>query len=125
MREAPEMYHTYNVMPLYIANKVLNEFSPRMKWNEGDSVLDVGCGPGNLTANLILPKLHEKYKSLIGMDLSTKMVNFARETYGTKFPNLQFVCGDISVESQELFNHFEKYDHVTSMCCLHHVQHQK
>ena len=51
----------------------------------GKNVLEIGCGTGSLLATL-------EPKHGIGIDLSTKMIEKARE----KHPHLDFLCGDIS-----------------------------
>ena len=71
----------------------------------GERVLDLGCGTGDLTAQLA-----ERGARVIGLDASTEMVNEARR----KHPTLDFVVGD----GQEL--RFEQeLDGVFSNATLH------
>lgn len=38
---------------------VLEAHSQYFRWNKGEKVLDIGCGPGDVTANIVLPFLPE------------------------------------------------------------------
>ncbi|HUS76197.1 MAG TPA: methyltransferase domain-containing protein [Methanothrix sp.] len=85
---------------------------------EGDeSILDIGCGDGRITAHLasLVPN-----GSVLGTDLSPEMIRFAAGKYLPKdYPNLSFRVGDAS----QL--HFaEKFDLVVSFACLHWVKDQ-
>jgi ubiquinone/menaquinone biosynthesis C-methylase UbiE len=59
----------------------------------GQSVLDVGCGPGTITADLALLVAPG---SVIGLDAAPDVVNQAEEhTAGLGLPNLRFEVGDL------------------------------
>ena len=51
-----------------------------------DSVLELGCGTGNLA-----PKLSSEFKEYLGLDYSDDMLSIARE----KFPSGNFIQGDM------------------------------
>lgn len=75
-----------------------------------ESILDMGCGDGRVTAHLagLVPD-----GSVLGIDLSAEMIRFAAEKYADR-PNLSFQVGDAS----DL--HFtEQFDLVVSFACLH------
>ena len=55
--------------------------------NEGDVVLDVGCGNGALTYNIA-----EKAGRVVGVDLNKKNIAFAKKRYLRG--NIDYVCGD-------------------------------
>ena len=55
----------------------------------GDSVLDIGCGPGNVAKQLLAVKPLQ----ITGIDLSTKMVKLASENV----PSGKFFCQDVRV----------------------------
>lgn len=55
------------------------------------AVLDIGCGPGNITAGLARKVDHG---SVIGIDISDAVIELARAEQGHKVPNLSFRVGD-------------------------------
>lgn len=55
---------------------------------EGASVLDIGCGTGELCFKLC----RQKHCKVVGLDLSLKMLRFAEEQ--NTDPNVTFVHGD-------------------------------
>jgi juvenile hormone acid methyltransferase len=61
--------------------KVLSEYINSMSWKTGDRVLDVGCGPGNVTTQVLLPRLPDDFGLLVGADISPNMIQYANETY--------------------------------------------
>ncbi len=73
----------------------------------GETVLDVGCGTGQLTAQIA-----ESGASIIGLDSSPPMIGQARQNY----PKLKFVLGDVRD-----FTLPEPVDAVFSNAALHWV----
>ena len=61
----------------------LTEILPKMAWPEGkeERILDVGCGPGVITSQLLLPLVRERTGDrsvmLIGTDVSSNMIKHA------------------------------------------------
>lgn len=77
--------------------------------NEGDKVLDVGCGNGRL-----LQALGDKQIDYLGIDLSEELLKKARENY----PGFSFATGDIlNLGKIECCD----YDFVFSIAVLHHI----
>jgi 2-polyprenyl-3-methyl-5-hydroxy-6-metoxy-1,4-benzoquinol methylase len=65
----------------------------------GTSVLDVGCGPGTLTAE-IAHRVHPA--PVVGMDVNPEMVHAAEATHPpSAVPNLVFYVGDIRQSAWE------------------------
>jgi SAM-dependent methyltransferase len=56
------------------------------------SVLDVGCGPGNITAELARKVDHG---SIIGIDIAPSVIEIARVEQTEKSANLSFAVGDV------------------------------
>ncbi|MGN1316095.1 MAG: methyltransferase domain-containing protein [Acutalibacteraceae bacterium] len=79
-----------------------------------ESVLDIGCGPGNSTNQLFehFPKVN-----LLGIDSSDNMIDKAKKSY----PNLNFRKCIIPDDIDEL----EKYDLIFSNACLHWIPDHK
>jgi glycosyltransferase involved in cell wall biosynthesis len=115
---APERDHWYQKNSFYhgTVERRLRELIP-----PGSSVLELGCGTGNLLSAL-------KPSRGLGLDISAEMIRLAR----AKFPNLQFEVADA-----EAFNVDKKFDFViasdligelgdiTAMLeCFHRVSHE-
>jgi ubiquinone/menaquinone biosynthesis C-methylase UbiE len=65
----------------------IDEFLEYLQMSKGKVILDLGCGPGVNSAYM-----HSKGFQVVGIDLSTKMVEYAR----SKNPNVDFRLGDMT-----------------------------
>jgi trans-aconitate 2-methyltransferase len=65
-------------------------------------ILDVGCGDGHISALIAKEK---KHATLIGLDLSPSMIEYASTTFAQNlYPNLSFIVGDAAtLDGQERF----------------------
>ncbi|HLO48863.1 MAG TPA: methyltransferase domain-containing protein [Kamptonema sp.] len=64
----------------------------KLNLSGSESILDVGCGDGKITAELSR-LLQNGY--ILGIDSSSEMISFAQSTFPQQeFPNLQFACMD-------------------------------
>lgn len=79
--------------------------------NDGSSVLDLGCGPGN-NASVIMQQ--KSNCTLVGYDLSETMIKIAQSTV----PNCQFEIQDINDLKEE-----KQYDVVIASFCIVHLNH--
>lgn len=52
-----ELYAIYNSMQRRSTEAVLAELSPIFHWADNERVLDIGCGPGDVTAQVLFPLL--------------------------------------------------------------------
>ncbi|GLH06460.1 Uncharacterized protein GBIM_11971 [Gryllus bimaculatus] len=79
-------------------SRVLREWAGRLRWSreEQEAVLDVGCGPGDVTAQLLLPRLPSSVRVLVGHDVSEEMVRHAAAAHAALAPRLRFLCTDIA-----------------------------
>lgn len=58
--------------------------------NKTDKILDIGCGAGRTTINLY----KNGYKNIIGLDLSTNLIDYAKNYIKNNNLNIDFVVGD-------------------------------
>ena len=77
-----------------VATKVLSVYINSMSWKTGDRVLDLGCGPGRVTTQMLMPRLPEDFGPLVGADLLANMIQYASETYTNS--KLRFIQFDLS-----------------------------
>ncbi|ODM89874.1 Trans-aconitate 2-methyltransferase [Orchesella cincta] len=100
------------------------EFFPQMmktmRWSEGETVLDFGCGNGNSTCKYILPEVQSRNGKLYGIDRAQNHVDQAKE----KYPDGNWICGDFMDESalngikfdkifsMHVLNYFTDLDHI-------------
>lgn len=122
-----EVYSRINQIWQEDTKAVLEQYSAQIKWKGNDALLDIGCGPGCVTLKLLVPRLPHNYKMVVGMDISEKMIDFARKQHFNtgQDDRISFVVGDIGGDLKYLANHIQKYDHITSFLCLHFVQNQR
>lgn len=82
-----------------------------------ESVLDLGCGSGQVTAFIagqLVPQ-----GSVTGLDVSQSMIEEARSAYCDKVKNLSFHVGDAAN-----FQLYQKFDTVVSFSALHWIPDQ-
>lgn len=87
----------------------------RLRLRGDESILDIGCGDGKVTAKLAALVSQGR---VTGIDSSQEMIDFARMRYpSTQFPSLSFE----RVDAQNLdYNH--EFDLVVSFACLHWIK---
>jgi juvenile hormone acid methyltransferase len=57
-----DIYMRNNPMQMKDSRDVIQEFKDSLNWGRGEIVLDIGCGPGNVTENILKPVLPEDAK---------------------------------------------------------------
>jgi len=76
--------------------------------HDDDTVLDLGCGPGNVSSFLLNSNPSLK---ITGIDLSEKMIELAKQNV----PKADFIIDDI----RNIQNRFtKKFDHIIASFCL-------
>lgn len=119
------LYQRSNGLQRRDAQQVLDEFSQVLHWRSDgcDSLLDIGCGSGDVTIDFILPIMPLNFSRMVGADLSEQMLLHAREHY--PHPKITFDKIDIESDLEKYMRNVEPFDHITSFYCLHWVQNQK
>jgi len=94
--------------------KWARELKSHLDLKGDESILDVGCGDGKITADFAVALPHGR---AVGVDSSPQMISYAMRTYASsQYPNLSFAC----VDARSLdFNH--EFDLVFSNAALHWV----
>lgn len=122
-----DLYHQNKNNSVVDSEEALQSFENIFKWRSdgGDSVLDAGCGSGDVTYDVLLPFLPANFKRLVGVDISKEMIKFAQKTYTHPKLAFQEFNLDVAVEEQSLSNDAQTFDHIFSFFTLHWIQNQK
>lgn len=105
--EEASFYHHHSTQQWDVAYEALKKVS----FQGDEQILDLGCGSGKITANIAG---RVTSGSVLGIDLSQGMIEFAQKTYEPFYTNLSFTKGDI----QEFSSSF-KFDLIFSSSSLH------
>lgn len=127
MDPSPSNYTQANRIQRRDADQLLEEYSKIIRWrnNGTETVLDIGCGPGDITIDFILPRIPKPFGKLVGVDILEKMIKHAKRLY--ERDNVHFQILDIENGDIDLFlkDYPEGFDHITSLYCLQWVRDQK
>jgi len=63
----PEYYVKNNGMQRKNAEDNLNMYTKKMVWKSNEIVLDIGCGPGDVTSDILYPLLKNKINQLVSL----------------------------------------------------------
>lgn len=122
--DEPDLFAKINGSNTAETKKVLDKYANSIRWNGKDVVLDIGCGPGDVTVNHVRKRMPETYEKLVGVDISDRMIEYCREKYkdvrATEFHKM-----DIGGDMDKYPDFVEKFDHIMSFTVLHWVQDQK
>lgn len=99
-----ELYEARHAFVWQMAQGVLE----LLQAHTGESILDVGCGTGQLTAQIAAAGAN-----VLGIDVSPEMIGQARQNY----PGLRFALEDVT-----RLNYEEEFDAVFSNAALHWVR---
>lgn len=79
--ENAELYSAASGMQKKDAEEILTEFRDKLNWSRNVRILDVGCGSGEVTTEIILPQL-PKGKEII-FHLRRRGFPYLKSTPGT------------------------------------------
>lgn len=91
-------------------------FMQKVHLLDGQSILDIGCGDGKVTAGIAKDLPHSQ---VLGVDISSSMIQFAQAAF-SNVDNLKFETGDATHLDYE-----EKFDLVISFSVMQWVVEQK
>ncbi|XP_067133206.1 juvenile hormone acid O-methyltransferase-like [Centruroides vittatus] len=97
-----------NTAHLYLRSCLDFHFST-IEWSDDDIILDIGCGPGRITKEILLPKC-PKLKKLVAIDVDPSSIEYARKTYFAE--KIEYKTQDI-LKGMDLEEN-RKYDKIVS-----------
>ncbi|KAH7938843.1 juvenile hormone acid O-methyltransferase [Rhipicephalus sanguineus] len=111
-------YSKSNTLQRRFNNLVLDVYQERFIANVRSThqVLDVGCGTGDFTRDVILPRCLPCRK-IVGVDSSGEMIEYARRYSANE--KLDFRVLDICDDVTDFLEEFGRFDRVYSFYCLH------
>lgn len=125
------LYQHANSVQRRDAKQMLDEYAHLFRWRADgrDSLLDIGCGSGDVTVDYVLPLMPPGYSRVVGADLSAGMLRHARSTFACN-ERLSFEQLDIgrpldAAAARNVAGNAVRFDHITSFYCLHWVQDQQ
>ncbi|KAB0796820.1 hypothetical protein PPYR_10881 [Photinus pyralis] len=120
----PDLYSTH-VTPHNIEyyKSILDKYLPKIRHgnNNNKSALDIGCGPGRVTHDVILPYVKQEIDEIIGVDISVPMIEHAQKTYANDQVNFKVVNAAEPVPEDFV----ERFDYIFSFMTLHRIPDQR
>ncbi|XP_025206653.1 juvenile hormone acid O-methyltransferase-like [Melanaphis sacchari] len=112
----PDKYIKNNGMQRKNAEDISSTYIQQMVWKSNEVVLDIGCGPGDVTSVILYPLLKDKIDQLVGVDKSIEMIEYAKKTYGCSKKDFKVLDID-NVNDCSLYSH--KFNKIFSFFCFH------
>ncbi|XP_014254666.1 juvenile hormone acid O-methyltransferase-like isoform X2 [Cimex lectularius] len=93
MLENPILYSRESEDHQNEAKWCLERYGNRLKWTKDESVLDFGCGTGDVSVKILFPYIKDKISSMLCVDMDPKMITFAKKQF--KEPKVKFEVFDV------------------------------
>nr|SIW59357.1 Juvenile hormone acid O-methyltransferase isoform A [Blattella germanica]SIW59358.1 Juvenile hormone acid O-methyltransferase isoform B [Blattella germanica]SIW59359.1 Juvenile hormone acid O-methyltransferase isoform C [Blattella germanica] len=119
----PHLYNSAHGLQQKDVEQVLSDYLDKMNWKPGSRIMDIGCGPGYITSKMLMPRLPQDFETLLAVDLSHDMIQYAKNTY--IHPKLNFMQLDIETENINNDLCSPGFDKIFSFFCLHFVVDQR
>uniref|UniRef100_A0A1B0CU08 Putative juvenile hormone acid o-methyltransferase-like protein n=1 Tax=Lutzomyia longipalpis TaxID=7200 RepID=A0A1B0CU08_LUTLO len=98
---------------------IFSKYDYLLKWKPNETILDVGCGTGDMSLEFIYPLIPEDYARYVCSDISASMIQEAEKNFEGK-PRVSFEVLDITKD----LNETNTFDYIFSMWCLMWVANQ-
>jgi len=101
--------------------RLLQKFTPKMKWTNQHKIIDIGCGPGDVTHNFLLPLIPTDGE-LVGVDICKSMIDIANNKYADSRSRYEVMDATKSEITEKYTSYF---DSAFSFYCMNWFQDQK
>lgn len=119
----PDFFSKNGNYLLGMTNAIYNKYDNKLIWNnDTECVMDIGVGDGSVAQQIIIPRLPKNFKEFIGIDLSEAAVKYAKKIID--LPNTKMILMNISTKDSPA-EYKNRFDHIFSNRCLHHVENLK
>ncbi|XP_025206669.1 juvenile hormone acid O-methyltransferase-like [Melanaphis sacchari] len=112
----PNQYIKNDGMQRKRAADIASTYIKQMVWTSNEIVLDIGCGPGDVTSNILYPLLKDKIDQLVGVDKSIENIEYAKKKYGCSKKDFKVLDID-NANDCSLYSH--KFNKIFSFFCFH------
>lgn len=117
------LYAQTSTAPRNDAILYLDKYSRLLKWQSyKENILDVGCGDGSVTTEVLYPYLEGHVERLEAIDLSEEMIRYAKTN--NKLENVSYRTVDVN-NDEDVRSLSMKFDHIFSFYCIHWILDQK
>ncbi|XP_050334313.1 juvenile hormone acid O-methyltransferase-like [Bactrocera neohumeralis] len=111
----PNKYAATNATQIRNILELIGQFSEEFR-NMNGRIIDIGCGPGNTTRDILVPCVGRE-AVIVGADISPEMIEYAKQHYAVD-DKLSFI--ELDMQTSELpKNLIEQFDHAVSFYALH------
>ncbi|XP_011685177.1 PREDICTED: uncharacterized protein LOC105448353 [Wasmannia auropunctata] len=110
----PKIYCANDKMHKIRISFLIEEFEDVME-NIRGKCMDIGCGPGDITKEILLPAI-DSNAQIIGTDILESMIKYANETFSDE-KRLQYEVLDIVIKNLPK-KYISEFDHVFSFHTL-------
>lgn len=118
----PESFATTSQCCGLATASALQNYGHLIRWRTAsqDTAMDVGCGPGNLTVDVMYPVLGDKCSTIYAVDISEDMVDYCKEKYSS-MEKFTFLKMDVEspADIQSFIDTRAPVDHVMASFFLH------
>jgi len=115
-------YHSLSDLAIQDFTNWTKDFKSFLKVGKSGRIIDVGCGPGNLTS--LMPGIIDSPEAtIVGADISNLMIDYARKNYSSD--KVSFSA--MNVESENLWDTWEResYDVFLSHYCFQWIKNKE
>ncbi|GAB0099618.1 Methyltransferase domain 25 [Sergentomyia squamirostris] len=120
---SPELYGKSGDDRSRCIQALLALYGQPLVWHDGDCVLEIGCGIGDVTENCFLPLLPRRnFKRYVCSDASLKMLNATRTRF-SKLEHVDFELLDIGIPVDSVL--CASFNRIFSTICLMYIPNQK
>lgn len=118
-----KLYAQTSSVPRNDAIRYLNRFSNLLKWKPyKENVLDVGCGDGSVTKEILYPLLENHLDRIYAVDVSAGMIEHAKAN--NNMDEIEYSIMDMGSDDG-IDKVKSKFDHIFSFYCTHWIVDQR